>query len=146
MRFADVVSIRDEALAWVAGRLIPGSVCAYQLQGGGNVGARRWRVAGFYSEPVNGGRVVFEALYEPGEPECLLRIYREHPLEYLSTTVAQDRTTDAHLTAARAFVDAVADTPLRDVVAEQERRRKSFPPEVVEDIGTAPYPIPPPVE
>jgi hypothetical protein len=141
MRFADVVSMRDEALGWVTGRLAQGAVCGYELQGGGKGGARAWRAVGFFSEAVNGRRVVFEALY-PAEPGCLLRVYREAPLEYLSTTRVQDRTTDAHMTAARVFVEAVSNTSLRDVVAEQQRRRRSFPPEVM----SALYPVPPPDE
>jgi hypothetical protein len=143
---ADVVSMRDEALAWVSGLVGPREVCGYQLQGGGGGAAQGWRAVGFFSEVFNASRVVFEALYIPDDSRCILRVYRESPVAFLFTAVIEERATDAHLAAAQVFGDAISNGKLRDVVSAEWRTRRALSPGLEDALGSVLYPIPPPVE
>jgi hypothetical protein len=49
----------------------------------GGQSGRGWRVAGFYASDTADSRLVFEALHYETPAICIIRVYREHPLEVL---------------------------------------------------------------
>ncbi len=58
-----------------------GELKSYTKAGGQS--ERGWRVAGFYASDTADSRLVFEALHYEIPAICIIRVYREHPLEIL---------------------------------------------------------------
>jgi hypothetical protein len=58
-----------------------GELKSYTKAGG--VSGRGWSVTGFYTRETDESRLVFEALHYELPELCLIRVYRENPLEIL---------------------------------------------------------------
>jgi hypothetical protein len=144
MLFDDIVRLRDEAFAWVRASLGPGAICGYRLSGGGHGDVDTWQVAGFFCEREDSSRQVFEALYIRNVSTCVLRVYRDQPLTFLSTAVLRSWATE-HLTAADVFCSAVSNEILADVVSADWKARQSLDSTSVKQSGAIFYPIPPPL-
>ena len=141
MTFEDVVALRDDALKVVAQRIPEGRVLEYEIAGG-QESAHPWEAAGFFSEVVGQGRLVFEALFFAARGMCVLRVYRESSSEVLSTAVMEQIEPEEGLAAGDVFVSSLRTQDLVDVAAERQQLRESDLPDLVERVL---YPLPPPI-
>jgi len=106
-----------------------------------------WRVAGFYASDTADSRLVFEALHYETPAICIIRVYREHPLEVLfARKWAGDisRFENAAENAAKVFRCALPATPFPARVVDEGLDDMPFSEEDRERLLSVLQPIPPP--
>ena len=110
---------------------------------------RGWRVAGFYAFDTAASRLIFEALHYEVPGICVIRVYRENPLEVL---FARKWSGDASRfrfavdAAAGIFRSALPTEPAPDHTAEAGLDDIPLPEEDRQLIADALKPIPPPCD
>jgi hypothetical protein len=113
---------------------------------GGQAG-RGWRVAGFYVPDKAESRLVFEGLHYETPAICVVRVYRENPLEVLfARKWAGDisRFEIAAGAAATAFYAALPTAPVTSQDGDDSLEKMPLSPEERELISSVLQPIPPP--
>jgi hypothetical protein len=115
---------------------------------GGQAG-RGWQVVGFYAFDTGDSRLVFEALYYQTPGVCVIRVYRENPLEILFArkwSGDTSRFTLAVAAAADIFRSALPVEPAPNHDADASLDDIPLPAEDRQLIADALKPIPPPCD
>jgi hypothetical protein len=74
--------VREEATALSAGPQLANALRSYRRRGGDDTD-NPWHVAGCYTNETKDERLVLEAFYLPSHDTCVVRVFRETPLEIL---------------------------------------------------------------
>ena len=74
--------MREQASALSAGPQLANALRSYRRRGGVETD-NPWRVAGFYANETKDTRLVVEAFYLVSHDTCVVRVFREGPLEIL---------------------------------------------------------------
>jgi hypothetical protein len=122
-----------------------GELKLYSRAGGQS--GRGWRVAGFYASETAESRLVFEALHYETPAICVLRVYREIPLNVLFARKWSgdiSRFEIAAGAAATVFREALPDTPLPSLEVDDGLDEMPMSAEDRELISSALLPVPPP--
>src|SRR5262249_20062613 len=113
----------------------------------GGQSGRGWRVTGFYASDTAESRLVFEALHYEKPGICVVRVYRENPLEVLFARRWSGDMSKFELAikaAAAAFRAALPVTPVPNHDVDDGLGEMPLSPEDRELISSALQPIPPP--
>ena len=143
--FTTVEQIVFRACGSVQSRDRDGELKPYTKAGGQAGGG--WRVAGFYAADVHDSRLVFEALHYTSPAICIVRVYREQPLEVLFArkwAVDVSRFELAEHKDAATFRAALPATPLPARIVDDGMDAMPFSAEDRERLLSVLQPIPPP--
>lgn len=122
-----------------------GELKPYKQAGGQS--RRGWRVAGFYAFDTAESRLVFEALHYEAPAICVVRVYRESPLEVLFARKWSGELSRFELAAGEAaavFRAALPAAPISSQEADGDLGEMPLSAEERELILGALQPIPPP--